>query len=119
MDRIRFPDLGASDNEEGPHASSSPRWEDVTSSKSANAADLDTIIFSMLQSNWLKTARIITDTAAVCKDRLVPIEFEIIGARIQALANEGRIEYQGDLSMWRHSEVRLRQAASDDDQDRG
>jgi hypothetical protein len=32
---------------------------------------------------------------------------EIIGARIQDLAAQGQIESQGNLSMWRHSEVRL------------
>ena len=38
----------------------------------------------------------------------MPISAEIIGARIVALAEAGRIEGAGDLRMWRHSEVRLR-----------
>ena len=38
-----------------------------------------------------------------------PVSFEIIAARIIALAEAGRIEGAGDLRMWRHSEVRLPQ----------
>ena len=35
------------------------------------------------------------------------INYEMLGARIVALAEAGRIEGAGDLRMWRHSEVRL------------
>jgi hypothetical protein len=33
----------------------------------------------------------------------------VIAARIQELAEAGRIESQGNLTKWRYSEVRLRQ----------
>jgi hypothetical protein len=33
----------------------------------------------------------------------------VLGTRIQVLADTGRIDSQGNLSMWRHSEVRLPQ----------
>ena len=104
-----FPELRANDKEEEPHVSSFLKWTDVTLPKSVTAGDLDEIIFLVLKRNWLKTGRIITDTATICKDRLMPIDYEVIGARIQFLADQGRIESQGNLSMWRHSEVRLRQ----------
>ena len=104
-----FPELRANDKEEEPHVSSFLKWADVTLPKSVTAAELDKIVFSVLKNNWLKTVRIINDTATACKDRLVPIDYEVIGARIQALADEGKIDAQGNLSMWRHSEVRLRQ----------
>lgn len=105
----RFPELRANDKEEEPHVSSFLKWADVTLPKSVAVADLDAAILSVLKRNWLKTARIIFDAATACKDCLIPIEYEVIGARIQALADDGRIESQGNLSMWRHSEVRLRQ----------
>jgi hypothetical protein len=40
--------------------------------------------------------------------KLMAISYEMLGARIVALAKAGRIEGAGDLRMWRHSEVRLR-----------
>ena len=106
-----FPDLRANDEEEEeePHVSSFLMWADVTLPKSVAVADLDEAILSVLKRDWLKTARIITRAATICNDRLVPIDYEVIGARIQALADDGRNEAQGNLSMWRHSEVRLRQ----------
>jgi hypothetical protein len=37
----------------------------------------------------------------------VEIGDHVLAARIEALCNEGRLESQGNLSNWRHSEVRL------------
>jgi hypothetical protein len=51
---------------------------------------------------------VITKTAERCTALEAPNRFEIIAARIVALAEAGRIEGAGDLRMWRHSEVRLR-----------
>jgi hypothetical protein len=93
---------------EEPHVSSTLRWEDVSLPASVTLTDLDALIFSLMTSNWRKTARIIGDTAIACKNRSTPLEAEVIGARLRALADAGRIEIQGDISMWRHSEVRLR-----------
>jgi hypothetical protein len=119
LERIyhRFPELRASDSEEVPHVSSYLQWKDVTLPKSITASDLDAIILAVLKYHWLKTARIISDAAARFQDRFESVDLEIIGARIQVLADEGRIEAQGDVSKWRHSEVRLRQGASAENQD--
>lgn len=105
----QFPELRANDKEEEPHVSSYLKWADVSLPKSVAVADLDAAILSVLKRDWLKTVRIISHAATACKDRLMPVEYEVIGARIQVMADDGRIEAQGNLSMWRHSEVRLRQ----------
>jgi hypothetical protein len=43
-----------------------------------------------------------------CEELGLPINAEILGARIGALAEADRIEGAGDLRKWRHSEVRLK-----------
>ena len=96
-----------SDDREPPRISSTLRWKDVTLPQWLTADELDQVIFSKLNPNWRKTAMIIGDVVRAWKSRSMPVDEEIIGARIQALAEAGRIESQGNLSMWRHSEVRL------------
>ena len=83
------------------------RWEDVTLPASVSEADLDTIIFSVLTSRLQKTAMVIATAVKRCDERALPVSAEIIGARIQALAEADRIESAGDLRKWRYSEVRL------------
>jgi len=93
---------------EPPHISSTLRWKDVSLPESMSEADIDAAIFEALKPRLQKTAKVITDVLAHCRARAMPITIEIIGARIVALAEAGRIEGAGDLRMWRHSEVRLR-----------
>jgi hypothetical protein len=82
-------------------------WANVKLPDGILAADLDSAILISVKRKSLKTARIITDTASALKSRGVQVEFEIIAARIKALVDEGRIDAQGDVRMWRDSEVRL------------
>ena len=95
-----------SDREE-PHVSSTLRWEDVRLPDSVAVSDLDELIFSVMKSVWRKTAMVIAMTSKQCEARALTLDDKVIGARIAALADAGRIGSQGDLSMWRHSEVRL------------
>ena len=37
----------------------------------------------------------------------LPVDAEVLGVRIQALAEADRLESEGDLRKWRFSEVRL------------
>jgi Protein of unknown function len=68
----------------------------------------DDLIFSEACERWRKVARVI----ARVSDRVSNgPHFEEIAARIQALVNEGKLEAKGDLSRWRHSEVRLAQSS--------
>ena len=102
-------DDGQGTADEIPGISSELRWQDVTLPRSTSEADLDAIIFSMLTLRLQKTAMVVGNAVAFCKQRGLPIDAEIIGARIRALAEAGRIESAGDLSYWRHSEVRRNQ----------
>jgi hypothetical protein len=42
-----------------------------------------------------------------CETLALPVDAEVLGVRIQALAEADRLEGEGDLRKWRHSEVRL------------
>jgi Protein of unknown function len=74
---------------------------------SVSEADLDQLIFSALEPNWRKTARVVGNVVTRCEALAWPIDAEMLAARVQALAEAGRIERAGDLRAWRHSEVRL------------
>jgi hypothetical protein len=89
------------------HISSVLRWEDVSLPTSVTEADIDSAIFAALRPRLMKVARIIGDVLKSFEARKLPISDEIIGARILALAEAGRIEGAGDLQMWMHSEVKL------------
>lgn len=105
----RFPDLRKG-HEELAEISNFLKWEDVTLPAGISVDDLDAAILAAIDTRWLKVARIIAHAREQCERRGIPVEFDVIGARIQALADAGRIESQGVLAMWRHSEVRLPQA---------
>jgi hypothetical protein len=94
---------------EEPHISSTLHWNDVLLPKSVILADLDAMILSTVQPNWRKMAAIVGTVMTQYEARSVPLSAEIIAARIQVLAEWNRIEAQGNLQMWRHSEVRLNQ----------
>jgi hypothetical protein len=97
-----------SDEGEDPRICSTLRWSDVRLPPSVTEADLDALIFSEMTQRLLKVARIIGRTLESLKARSIYVSPEIIAARIRALADAGRIEAVGNLSMWRHSEARLK-----------
>lgn len=106
----RYPELEPP--RETPTISSELRWQDVTLPAPVSEAELDQIIFSVLTSRLQKTAMVIGKAIQRCKERALPIDAEILdeilGARIEALAEVDRIEGAGDLRMWRHSEIKLK-----------
>jgi hypothetical protein len=93
---------------EPPIISSKLRWEDVSLPASISEADLDHIILSAMTSRLKKTATIIAKALQRCQELDLPIDADIVGARIRALAESDRIEGEGDLRKWRYSEVRLK-----------
>jgi hypothetical protein len=93
---------------EPPVISSTLRWEDVSLPASISEADLDQIVFSVMTSRLQKTAMVIVKTLERCKELDLPINAEIVGARLGALDESVRIEGAGDLRKWRYSEVRLK-----------
>jgi hypothetical protein len=102
----RFPDLELR-SDEIPTICSTLLWEDVRLPPSITNADVDGVIFSVLKPQWRKTAMIVLQALKKCEELGWPIEDEALAARIEILAEAGRIEHQGDLRYWRHSEVRL------------
>ena len=91
-------------------------------SESDRIALIDEAILSVASARWLKVARIVSHAEKLLEGEVPGIspnpqneeeaaESEkaalAIGQRIQALVEAGRLEGAGNLSRWRHSEVRL------------
>jgi hypothetical protein len=74
-----------------------------------NSAEIDEAVLAVAQTSWRKVAMIIVKAA----ERLGPAlpagdsVYEMIAQRVEALVKAGRLASQGELSRWRHSEVRL------------
>jgi hypothetical protein len=69
--------------------------------------DIDEIILSVARPQWLKVAMILARARNECEHRQITIELEQIAEHVVALVDKRRLESQGDISNWRHSEVRL------------
>ena len=93
---------------EPPVISSTLRWEEVSLPASISEADIDQIIFSAMTLQLRKTAMVIAKAMKRCEELGLPINAEVLGARLGALAGSDRIDSAGDLRKWRHSEVRLK-----------
>jgi hypothetical protein len=73
--------------------------------------EIDSLILSTAHAQWRKVAFIVSSVLLVCrKNAAAPDEYDIAD-RIQALVGEGKLEAQGNLNRWRHSEVRLPNSA--------
>jgi Protein of unknown function len=100
MDRRLFEDVSV--------ISSTLRWDDVSLPESISEADLDQIILAEMTSQLRKTAFVISKALARCEALGLPIDADMLGARLAALAEADRIDSAGDLRKWRRSEVRLK-----------
>jgi hypothetical protein len=101
----RFPDFLPFD--EFPEISSSLRWDQVQLPPTASEEKVDQIILSVVAPHWHKMALIIWKAVKQGQERGLGITDEMFAARIHFLVEAGRIERQGDIRKWRHSEVRL------------
>ena len=68
---------------------------------------LDKIILSFANVQWRKVAMIISKALDECGHRGIDINCHDIARRIRMLVEDGQLEAQGDLSLWRLSEVKL------------
>jgi Protein of unknown function len=84
------------------------RWCDVSLPQSVTTADLDALILAELVQSYRKVARIVGRVHQSFEARSTPLKMDVIAARVRELAETGRIEGVGNLTMWRHSEVRLK-----------
>lgn len=69
--------------------------------------DIDDAILTVAREQWRKVAFIIATVVHACNDQAEEDDYNLVASRIAALVEDGRLESQGDLSNWRHSEVRL------------
>jgi hypothetical protein len=88
--------------------SSELSWDQARLPSSMTESDLDDIIFPILRPIWQKTAKVVIQALQRCKALELPVGDEAIAARLQVLSDADRIEGIGDLRMWFHSEVRLK-----------
>jgi len=94
------------DEEDDDRVCSTLRWKDVVLPASVTAANIDALIFAELKEPyWRKVARVVSRCLMTFETRLIPVSSDVIAARVQELAESGQIESQGNLTMWRHSEV--------------
>ncbi|MGC2780483.1 MAG: hypothetical protein WA418_33095 [Bradyrhizobium sp.] len=105
----RFPDLAVP--MQVVEAVSTLRWEKVELPPSIAESDLDDLIFSLLKPDWSSLQAILLMASQRCEELSWPLKFSEVAARIQALAEAGRIDRQGGLRRWRTSKVRLLSAA--------
>jgi hypothetical protein len=68
---------------------------------------VDRLILSVAQAQWRKVAMILSQVIAARGGRGDDAELEYVAQRVRTLVENGRLQAQGDLSKWRHSEVRL------------
>jgi hypothetical protein len=69
--------------------------------------DLERIILSVSTRDWQKVAMIISRTNRECEAKQIAASYEDIAICIKFLRDAGQLESVGDVSNWRHSEVRL------------
>ena len=103
---IRYPELRPPDPGRS-RINTARRWKDIVLPESVSETDLDSAIFSALSPRWQKTAMVIGKALKQCETLALPVDAELVGVRIRALAEAGRIEGEGDLRKWRYSELRL------------
>jgi Protein of unknown function len=70
-------------------------------------AQIDELLMSVITPNWQKVAMVIAKALHMLEDKGMEIGAQAVAARIVSLSSDGRIESQGNLSNWRHSEVRF------------
>ena len=72
-------------------------------------SQIDDAVLAVADEHWHKVAMIIIRAAEKLGSELTEGDagYELVAQRIAALVEDGRLVSQGDLSRWRHSEVRL------------
>ncbi|CDX25966.1 conserved hypothetical protein [Mesorhizobium sp. ORS 3324] len=75
-------------------------------------SNIDRIIMQMVMDRWQKTAMVLAKTEDALRKTGEMVSWDDIAERLEALDARGDIESQGDLTLWRNSEVRLPQAKS-------
>lgn len=74
---------------------------------------IDQTILLFASREWRKVAMVVSQVFFDCEDKGLVTSDRYVADRIAALVGEGKLQSQGDLSRWRHSEVRLPSPAAD------
>jgi len=74
-----------------------------------SSSEIDDSILAVAQPSWCKVAMIIARSAQKLGAKLPEADsgYDMIAGRIEVLVGAGRLVAQGDITRWRHSEVRL------------
>jgi hypothetical protein len=72
-------------------------------------SDIDRAVLSVVRPGWRKVAMVLAQAADRLGSELPEGDagFEMIGRRVEVLVRSGGLVAQGDVSDYRHSEVRL------------
>jgi len=72
-------------------------------------SQIDEAVLAVADEHWHKVAMMIVRAAERLDSQLPQGDagHDLIAQRIAALVEDGRLVAQGDISRWRHSEVRL------------
>jgi hypothetical protein len=70
-------------------------------------SEVDLLILSFARVQWRKVAMIISQALLEFRRRGIDADEYAVAGRIRALVEDGRLEAQGNLLMWRFSEVKL------------
>jgi hypothetical protein len=70
--------------------------------------ELDRLILSAMKLRWQKTAMVIIKVSEAAQAKGLEISDEEIADRVIALDAAGMINSDGNLALWRHSEVCLK-----------
>ena len=75
-------------------------------------AQIDHAVIAYLTTahgHWRKVAMVVGQAANALSSELPDGDagYELVAKRIEALVADGRLVAQGDISRWRHSEIRL------------
>jgi hypothetical protein len=70
--------------------------------------ELDEAILASVGPKWTKVAMVIARAveAASLSDAGAPDDLNVFAERVESLVAGGKLEGQGDLRDWRHSEIR-------------
>jgi len=69
-------------------------------------SEIDQAVLARSEARWRKVAFIVASVSRDLDDDR-EVFSKLIGDRIVGLVEAGRLEAQGDLTLWRHSEIRL------------
>jgi hypothetical protein len=74
-------------------------------------AQLDALILASASLSWLKVESLVVRVGELCEEQNLRFDPDVVASRIAMLVHGDDLEGAGDLSRWRHSEVRLARVA--------